>query len=211
VDGRRWGFEIARGVEGIRAKESAEEERIVIAIRDLLDASPHFLSALGPVHLHVGLESDDQPLTKSVGTKIIEELKRFIAAGDHLQLRDDGFGSKFPVLQGRGAWYRIDRDRTPYFTTSHGRSTVDRRSRAPTILETLNRHRASAATYRHADLWCAIWITDVFDVFRSTLSDLEREPPPIDPFERVFIANAATRLISLQRRGTGIVVEEVPY
>lgn len=208
ADGTTIGVEAAEATTTAQGKHDSETAALLVHVRDLVDGDPGFASALGNQHLSVFLAGpllDDSRITsKSERRAIGEEIERFIRTGRHIGPKDRGpwFPVEFPMLQRRGATWYTNSSILPYFDIGQGGKNPAQDARAHSALRILDEHRGAAHGYRSITTWMVMLLVHPWEFHGNTLTDIEHMAPPIDPFERCYIADANGRVLEMRKEWT---------
>jgi hypothetical protein len=201
------GVEVADVSETSQRKHESGRSLIEVAVSDLLDTDASFRMAMAECHFALTLNGIGPNRPVQIGSKkeakaIGDEIVAFVRSGAHLASSGDYF-STFPAhyktLHARGAQYHAERmDSGPHFTVSEGASAIGPMHRRDEVIRVLDDHRASAAGYRPLPSWIFLFLTDTMEYFHNTIAAVEASKPPIAPFVRAYLVDAASRILLLE-------------
>ena len=201
------GVEVADVSETSQRKHEAGRNLIEVAVGDLLGADASFRKAMAECYFALTLNGIGPNRPVQIGSKkeakaIADEIVAFVRSGAHLAPGNDYF-STFPAacktLHARGAQYHAEpMDGGPHFTVSEGASAISPMHRRDEVIRVLDDHRASAAGYRALPTWIFLFLTDTMEYFHNTIAVIEASKPPIAPFVRAYLVDAAARVLLLE-------------
>lgn len=199
------GVEVADVSETAQRKHESGRNLIEVTINDLIDRDALFREALGNTYFSlilngVGPDASVEIRSKKEAQAIAAEVEAFVRSGQHTA-PSEGYFATFPLrlktLGARGAQYNSEPAPSPYFSLSEGAGTIGRRSRTEEVIRVLDDHRSSARTYRPLPTWIMMLLTDPMEYFYGTIHAVAALKPPIHPFVRAYLSDAASRVIEL--------------
>jgi len=204
-EGTYIGVEVADASETAQRKHDAGINLIEIVIRDLIDGDPAFRRVFGDTYFAltlngVGPNTPVKIASKREAQSIATEIQHFIRSGTHGSPAVDYFAtfpSHYATLTKRGAQYHAEPGASPYFSISEGASAIGRAHRLGEVIRVLDDHRASAKNYRPLPTWILLFLTDTMEYFYGTIYAVEAAKPPITPFVRGYLIDAAERILEL--------------
>lgn len=207
-DGSVIGVEVADVSKTAQRKHEAGRSLIETTIADMLDLDLAFKASMESVYFALTLNGVGRYDRRGIESNkearaIASEIAAFIKSGEHLKASEEyfaSFSSAYPALHARGAQFHVDAwEHEPHFSVSEGASRIAPRNCRCEVLRVLNDHRASAAKgYRPLPTWIVLFLTDAMEYFYNTIAVIEKEPPPIAPFVRGYVMDAAARLLPLE-------------
>ena len=207
-DGSLIGLEVADVSETVQRKHESGRNLVEVRIGDLLENDRSFRSAMGKVYFAVTLNGVGPYNRREIASKkeaqaIAAEIEAFVRSGQHLQPSDDyfeSFSSGYPTLHGRGAQYHVEQwEHEPNLSVSEGASTIGPAHRRKEVIRVLHDHRSSARKgYRNLPTWIVLLLTDTLEYFYNTIHAVEAAKPPIDPFARAYLIDAAARILLIE-------------
>lgn len=209
LDEGRVGVEVADAVQTPLARKAAAVSMVQREVLDALGADKNLKAALGKSYLIVSLQSPlTVPANSDLGTKhvrpIVDELKRFLLAGEHRTTLDRimPFDGKYPALCKRAATFRSSllKD-TGTIAVSAGVHFISQGADTMELIDTLNKHCKKAAKYRPGPNWIVLYLSDGDEIVRGTIEAIGQNPPPFDPFTRCFISDSAGGCAELTAAG----------
>lgn len=201
------GVEVADVSETSQRKHESGRSLIEVAVSDLLDTDTSFRTAMAECYFALTLNGIGPNRPVQIGSKkeakaIADEIVAFVRSGAHLASPDDYFSTfpvKYKTLHLRGAQYHAERmDSGPHFTVSEGASAIGPMQRRGEVIRVLDDHRASAAGYRPLPTWIFLFLTDTMEYFHNTIAAVNASKPPIAPFVRAYLVDAASRTLLLE-------------
>jgi hypothetical protein len=207
-DGSLIGLEVADVSETDQRKHESGRNLVEVKINDLLGNDPLFKEAMGKVYFAVTLNGVGPYGRREIGSKkeaqaIAAEIEAFVRSGQHLQPTDDyfeTFSAAYSTLHGRGAQYHVERwEHEANLSIGEGASTIGPAHRRDEVIRVLDDHRASAKkAYRNLPTWIVLLLTDTLEYFYNTITAVENAKPPIDPFVRGYLMDAAARVLLVE-------------
>ena len=201
------GVEVADVSETSQRKHESGRSLIEVAVSDLLDTDASFRRAMAECYFALTLNGIGPSRPVQIGSKkeakaIADEIVAFVRSGAHLASSGDYFSTfpaKYKTLHARGAQYHAERmGGGPHFTVSEGASAIGPVHRRDEVIRVLDDHRASAAGYRPLPTWLFLFLTDTMEYFYNTIATVEASKPPIAPFVRAYLVDAAARILLLE-------------
>ncbi|MGA7202302.1 MAG: hypothetical protein WBX26_10765 [Candidatus Cybelea sp.] len=201
------GVEVADVSETSERKHEAGRSLIEVTVSDLLDTDASFRTAMAESYFALTLNGIGPSRPVQIGSKreanaIANEIVAFVRSGAHLASSGDYFSTfpaKYKTLHTRGAQYHAERmDSGPHFTVNEGASAIGPMHRRDEVIRVLDDHRVSAAGYRPLPTWIFLFLTDTMEYFHNTIAAVEASKPPITPFVRAYLVDAASRTLLLE-------------
>jgi hypothetical protein len=206
-DGTCIGVEVADVSETSQRKHESGRNLVEVSIGDLVDTDTSFREAMTECYFGLTLNGIGPHQPVQIGSKkeakaIADEIVAFVRSGAHLAPSKNYF-STFPAtcrtLHARGAQYHAEpMESGPHFAVSEGASAIGRMHRRDEVIRVLDDHRASAAGYRALPTWIFLFLTDTMEYFHNTIAVVEASKPPIAPFMRAYLVDAAARILLLE-------------
>lgn len=205
IDGARIGVEVAQAISEKWRKISSVHEFVERNLLDRRDTNSAFAQALGNYYVIVALGSpggpESKPASKTEGKLLLGELIEFIESGGHKPATEEvtPFPSTSPRLHSLGATFSSSKQRVGTISVGGGPRFLPSAPDVTDVTRVLNDHRESAKDYRTSTTWIILVLSDMEELFRATLLDVEKRNPEIKPFAKCYLLDAAYRIVELPK------------